>query len=70
MSGALVSIAAVSLAAWIILVFARGRFWLCDQRLDGRDAAPPSWPTVVAVVPARDEAELLPEVLRSLLDQD
>jgi len=69
-TGVLVPVAALSLAAWVYLVFAHGRFWLCDQRLDGRDAAPASWPPIVAVVPARDEAELLPEVLRSLLDQD
>jgi hopene-associated glycosyltransferase HpnB len=66
---ALVSIAALSLAGWVYLVFAHGRFWLCDQRMDGRDAQPASWPAIVAIVPARDEAEILPEVLRSLLDQ-
>ncbi len=60
----------LSLAAWCVLVFAHGRFWLADQRLDGRAPAPPAWPDVVAVVPARDEAALLPQTLRSLLDQD
>jgi hopene-associated glycosyltransferase HpnB len=70
MGTALASIAALSLAAWAYLVFAHGRFWLCDQRMDGRDAPPARWPDIVAVVPARDEAELLPETLRSLLDQD
>jgi hopene-associated glycosyltransferase HpnB len=62
--------AALSLAAWLYLVFAHGRFWLCDQRLDGRAPPPARWPEVVAVVPARDEAALLPETLGSLLDQD
>ncbi len=61
---------ALSFAAWCGLVFANGRFWFGDQRLDGRAPAPPAWPPVVAVVPARDEAALLPETLRSLLDQD
>jgi hopene-associated glycosyltransferase HpnB len=61
---------ALSLLAWLYLVFAHGRFWLCDQRLDGREPAPPRWPTVAAVVPARDEADVLPRVLRSLLEQD
>ena len=61
---------ALSFAAWCALVFANGRFWIGDQRLDGRAPAPPAWPSVVAVVPARDEAALLPETLRSLLDQD
>jgi len=62
--------AALSLAAWVYLVFAYGRFWLCDQRLDGRDPAPEQWPDVVAVVPARNESEVLGRTLRSLLDQD
>ncbi len=61
---------ALSFAAWCVLVFAHGRFWLGDQRLDGRAPPPPAWPAVVAVVPARDEAALLPETLGSLLDQD
>jgi hypothetical protein len=39
---ALVSIAALSLAGWVYLAFAHGRFWLCDQRMDGRDAQPAS----------------------------
>jgi hopene-associated glycosyltransferase HpnB len=63
-------LAALSLAAWCHLVFFHGRFWLCDQRLDGRAPAPARWPSVVAVVPARDEADVLPTTLRSLLDQD
>jgi hopene-associated glycosyltransferase HpnB len=33
-------------------------------------ADPPEWPDVVAVVPARDEAALLPETLPSLLGQE
>ncbi|HTO54773.1 MAG TPA: glycosyltransferase [Myxococcota bacterium] len=60
----------LSAGAWLYLVFARGRFWLADQRLDGRAAAPAQWPEVVAVVPARDEAELLPLSLPGLLGQD
>lgn len=67
---ALEAVAALSLAAWAYLVLAHGRFWLCDQRLEGRDPAPARWPAVVAVVPARDEADVLPRTLRSLLDQD
>jgi hopene-associated glycosyltransferase HpnB len=66
----MVWLAALALAAWIYLVTAHGRFWLCDQRLGGREPAPARWPSVVAVVPARDEADVLPEVLRSLVEQD
>ena len=66
----LVALAALSLSAWLYLVLAHGRFWRCDQRLTGREPAPPRWPSVTAVVPARDEAILLGVTLRSLLDQD
>jgi len=62
--------AALSLAGWLYLVFGHGRFWLCDQRLDGRAPAPARWPRVVAVVPARDEADVLEATLGSLLEQD
>jgi hopene-associated glycosyltransferase HpnB len=63
-------LALLSLAAWCHLVFAHGGYWQCGQRIDGRAPAPARWPSVVAVVPARDEAEVLPATLRSLLDQD
>jgi hopene-associated glycosyltransferase HpnB len=63
---------AVSAAAWIYLVAAHGGFWLTSQRLppawSGRAAAP--WPTVTAVVPARNEAAILPVTLPALLGQD
>ena len=56
-----------------------GGFWLTSQRLplaasakpgQGPGFAPEPWPTVAAVVPARNEAESLPETLPSLLAQD
>lgn len=66
----LAGVCALSFAAWLYLALAHGRFWLCDQRIDGCAPAPARWPAVVAVVPARDEAALLPETLGSLLGQD
>jgi hopene-associated glycosyltransferase HpnB len=65
----LVAVSALSLAAWVYLVALHGRFWRGDQRLSGLEPDPPQWPAVTAVVPARDEAVLLPTTLRSLLDQ-
>jgi hopene-associated glycosyltransferase HpnB len=58
--------------AWIYLLAAHGGFWRTSQRL------PPvtgpvgagRWPAVVAVVPARNEAEMLPLTLPALLAQD
>jgi len=65
------AIAAAALAVWIYLIAARGAFWLARER-DDREAAPESrsWPRVVAVVPARDEAAVIADSLRSLLGQD
>ncbi|MEV8341669.1 glycosyltransferase [Streptomyces niveus] len=62
-------IAAVSLAAWGFLLLGQGFFWRTDQRLPPREARSP-WPSVAVVVPARDEAEMLPVSLPSLLAQD
>jgi hopene-associated glycosyltransferase HpnB len=59
-------------AAWVYLLAWHGGFWRTDVRLPGRAGAPgpASWPSVVAVVPARDEAAILPETLPALLAQD
>ncbi len=59
------------LAIWLFLMFGRGGFWRCRDR-DDVDAPPAlsAWPSVVAVVPARDEAALIAKSLGSLLAQD
>ncbi|MFI8170421.1 glycosyltransferase [Streptomyces sp. NPDC085931] len=66
---ALVWIAAVSLLAWLWLLLGQGFFWRTDVRLPPR-REPDSWPSVCVVVPARDEAAVLPAALPSLLLQD
>jgi hopene-associated glycosyltransferase HpnB len=63
-------LAAVSLLAWLVLLFWRGGFWRADQRLGEERMTPPVWPDVVAVIPARDEAATIGSVISSLLDQD
>ncbi|EPH43910.1 hypothetical protein STRAU_3030 [Streptomyces aurantiacus JA 4570] len=62
-------IAAASLAAWLWLLVGQGFFWRTDLRLPPR-REPERWPSVCVVVPARDEAEVLPTSLPSLLAQD
>ena len=57
----------IPLAAWIYLIAFRGRFWLSGPELDSEIAAGPV--KVVAVVPARDEAESIQECMASLLKQ-
>ncbi|MFD5450914.1 glycosyltransferase [Streptomyces sp. NPDC127100] len=63
------AVSAVSLAAWLWLLLAQGFFWRTDVRLPRR-AEPEAWPPVCVVVPARDEAAVLPASLPSLLAQD
>ncbi len=67
-------LAIASLAIWTYLFAARGNFWRAAER-DTRFApddlpAPAAWPRVVAVVPARDEADVIGEAVTSLLTQD
>ena len=62
-------LAAIPLAIWIYLLLARGNFW----RLSEDDIAPKSlenWPRVVAIVPARNEAETIARAVASLASQD
>ncbi|MGW0936757.1 glycosyltransferase [Streptomyces sp. NPDC002666] len=62
-------IAVGSLVVWVWLLLGQGFFWRTDQRLPSR-AAPAQWPSVAIVVPARDEADMLPVSLPSLMAQD
>ncbi|GAA4930144.1 glycosyltransferase [Streptomyces coeruleoprunus] len=63
-------IALGSCTIWAWLLLGQGFFWRTDQRLPRRAAEPDRWPSVAVVVPARDEAEVLPVSLPSLLGQD
>lgn len=57
---------------WVYLVVAHGGYWLTAQRLPpvAADDKPVTWPDVVAVIPARDEAAMVPVALPTLLDQE
>ena len=63
-------VASIALAIWLYLLFARGAFWLNTERDDATPAAPQAWPRVVVVVPARNEAATIGEVIGALLQQD
>jgi len=56
--------------AWVYLVAAHGGYWRTSQRLPRVSGEPDAWPDVVAVVPARNEAAMLPVTLPALLGQD
>lgn len=61
----------VALAIWLYLLVARGGFWLARDR-DDRESIPDPvhWPSVVAVVPARNEADVIAQSVGSLVKQD
>lgn len=60
------------LTVWIWLLVARGGFWRMNERDDQGEPTrtPTAWPAVVAVVPARDEADVIAHTIGSLLAQD
>jgi hopene-associated glycosyltransferase HpnB len=64
-------IASIAFAIWVYLMAAHGGFWRSSVR-DDRAAPPepPTWPGVVAVIPARDEADNIATALGSLLSQN
>ncbi len=70
---ALDMVAGIGLTAWLYLLLFNGRFWLSSEREESeRDKyeAPKVWPRVTAVIPARNEADMLPGSLTSLVRQD
>src|SRR6266496_1451443 len=62
------ALAGVALLVWVWLALFRGLFWRTDQRLPA-GAEIERWPSVGIVVPARDEGEVLPLPLPTLLGQ-
>jgi hopene-associated glycosyltransferase HpnB len=76
----LAALAGLAALAWLYLITCHGGYWLTGQRLPDQhgpdqrgpqpNGAPPRWPSVTAVVPARDEAAMLPVTLPTLLGQD
>ncbi len=62
----------IALAIWLHLFFWRGWFWRLKQ-VDadwGAGETLGAWPSVIAVVPARNEAETIGRVVTGLLQQD
>ena len=73
MESALFWLTAVAAIIWMGLLLLWGQFWRADQRLDSKtlnQMVPPEvWPSVVVVIPARNEAELIGKAVRSHLTQ-
>ncbi|MFO0996786.1 MAG: glycosyltransferase [Alphaproteobacteria bacterium] len=62
--------ATLSGLAWIYLALGHGRYWRADQRIGPEPETGLPAPSVVAVVPARDEADVIGEAIASLVSQD
>ncbi|MBV9551090.1 MAG: glycosyltransferase [Alphaproteobacteria bacterium] len=58
------------LGVWLYLIFGRELFWLFREREGTERPSAPHWPSVVAVVPARDEADVIARSLGSLIAQN
>ncbi|MHA1528010.1 MAG: glycosyltransferase [Alphaproteobacteria bacterium] len=58
-------LASLSILVWLVLIFGRGWFWRADQRLPALTDPPAGWPEVAAIIPARDEAQIIGAVLES-----
>ncbi|MGA7981396.1 MAG: glycosyltransferase [Chromatiaceae bacterium] len=64
-----VALTLLSLAGWLYLLLGRARFWRADQRLPSLSSELRLWPSVVAVMPARNEAAFVGRALASLRRQ-
>ncbi|MCX4163348.1 MULTISPECIES: glycosyltransferase [Paraburkholderia] len=60
----------VSLLIWCVLLFARGGFWRARPAPSLTVQPRETWPAVAAVVPARNEADVIAEAVSSLLTQE
>ncbi len=66
-----VGLGVLACAIWLYLLLFRGGFWLARERdAAGPAAQPSSWPSIVAIVPARDEADSIGACVTALLQQD
>ena len=63
--------AVATLAIWLYLILGRGFFWLARARDDNfsSDPDPVHWPSVTAIIPARNEADVVGRCIGSLLRQ-
>jgi hopene-associated glycosyltransferase HpnB len=64
----LLILSCLSLAIWLVLTFSQGRFWRVE--LPEPAPEPAAWPDVVAVVPARNEADGIGQCVTGLLLQN
>lgn len=60
----------LSLFIWIYLILFRGGYWLSNQKLELNPKLYSFYPSICAIIPARNEADTIPISLPSLLNQN
>ena len=70
MSIFLTTIIGLSFLIWLYLLLFRGWFWLSNQRVEESSQLLNASPSICAIIPARNEADVLPISLKSLLNQN
>lgn len=60
----------IVLAAWVYLICFHGLYWELSQRLPARIPALERWPSVTAIIPARNEADVIAETIARHEAQD
>lgn len=65
----MLAVISLSLALWVGLIVFHNRFWLCDQLLPALKGGTAT-PDVIAIVPARNEAETIARCATSILSQN
>jgi len=63
-------LAVICVVVWLYLLAGRGSFWLCAVRDTSRMPDLQQWPSVVAIVPARNESDYITASVGSLLRQE
>jgi hopene-associated glycosyltransferase HpnB len=73
MATIILSLTLLSLVIWLFLLLFWGQFWRVNHQLEtnkDKDIDNNTLPTVCVVIPARNEADVIPISVRSLLQQD
>jgi len=65
----LLALAILTILIWLALLAGWHGFWRADQRLPLHPEPLDNWPSVTAIVPARDEAATIPYSLTGLIEQ-
>ncbi|MBX7146764.1 MAG: glycosyltransferase [Alphaproteobacteria bacterium] len=61
----------ISFCIWFYLIFFRGFFWLCNQKIKTTsDIKLPQNPKIAVIIPARNEQDVIGSSITSLLQQD